>query len=141
MSLTIPRPPRSRGGVIDPQEMERWLTSVWLAINGAVGSGGSVTQQTSRSTGVLLNSLGGDIVMFSSSVAAGGVSTFTLTNKAILPTDLILIGHISATNGGAWGVSAVPGTGSCTISVRNLTAAAITSATPLRFTLIKRVVV
>jgi hypothetical protein len=75
--------------------------------------------------------------MFSVAQASQAIVTFTLTNTFIAATDNLLVTHISATNGGAWTFSTVCGAGSATITVRNVTAASITEATPLRFTLIK----
>lgn len=105
----------------------------------ATGAGGTVTQGTSRSTGVTLNKLCGTITMFSAAQAADATVTFTLTNSFIASTDFILVQHISATNGGAWEFSVVAGSGSCTITVRNTSGGSITEATPLRFTIIKAV--
>lgn len=105
----------------------------------AAGAGGTVTQSTSRSTGVTLNKLCGNITMFSAAQAADAIVTFTLTNSFIAATDMIVIKHISATNGGAWNFSVVCSAGSCTITVRNVSNASITEATPLRFSIIKGV--
>lgn len=105
----------------------------------ATGAGGTVTQGTSRSTGVTLNKLCGTITMFSAAQSADAAVTFTLTNSFIASTDFILVQHISATNGGAWDFSVVAGSGSCTITVRNTSGGSITEATPLRFTIIKAV--
>jgi len=113
------------------------FTSSGGGIGYSTGAGGTVTQLTSRATAVTLNKLCGNITMFSAAVAVNGVSTFTLTNSFIEATDFVLVRHISATNGGAWGISVVPGAGSCTISVRNNTTASITEATPLRFIILK----
>jgi hypothetical protein len=113
------------------------VTSSGGGIGYATGAGGTVTQITSRVTGVTLNKLCGKITMFSSAVLAQGVSTFTLTNSFIAATDFILIAHISTTNGGAWNFSVVASAGSAAITVRNVSAASITEATPLRFTIIK----
>jgi hypothetical protein len=103
------------------------------------GAGGTVTQLTSRTTTVVLNKLCGNITMFSAAQAANAIVTFTLTNSFIAATDFLLVQHISATNGGAWVFSCVCGSGSATISLSNSTNASITSATPLRFTIIKGV--
>lgn len=113
------------------------LTSSGGGIGYVTGAGGTVTQLTSRSTTVVLNKLCGNITMFSAAQAANAIITFTLTNSFIAATDYLLVQHISATNGGAWVFSTVCGAGSATISIANSTAASITSATPLRFTLIK----
>jgi hypothetical protein len=115
------------------------VTSSGGGLGYAAGAGGTVTQSTSRTTGVTLNKLCGNITMYSSAVAAQGVSTFTLTNSFIAATDMIVIRHISTTNGGAWNFSVVAAAGSAAITVRNVTTASITEATPLRFSLIKGV--
>lgn len=125
-------------------------TGTSLAVTGAItssgggvgyttGAGGTVTQATSRTTGVTLNKLCGNITMFSAAQAANALVTFTLTNSFIEATDFLLVQHRSATNGGAWVFSTVCGVGSATISIRNQTTASITEATPLRFTIIKGV--
>jgi hypothetical protein len=100
---------------------------------------GTVTQGSSRTTGVTLNKLCGNITMFSAAQAADALITFTLTNTFIAATDFLAVQHISATNGGAWGISVVCGSGSATINVRNVSNASITEATPLRFAVIKAV--
>lgn len=103
------------------------------------GAGGTVVQATSRATGVTLNKICGTITMFSAAQDTDVAVTFTLTNSLIAAGDFILIEHISATNGGGWQFSVVAGAGSATITIRNVTAASITEATPLRFTIIKGV--
>ena len=115
------------------------LTSSGVGIGYATGAGGTVTQLTSRSTTVVLSKLCGNITMFSAAQASQALVTFTLTNTFIAATDILIVKHISATNGGAWNFSTVCGSGSATISIRNVTAASITEATPLRFILIKGV--
>lgn len=115
------------------------ITSSGGGIGYAVGSGSTITQATSRTTAVTLNKLCGNITMFSSAQADNALVTFTFNNSFISAGDFVLIQHISATNGGAWVFSVVAGAGSCTISIANRSGASITSATPLRFTIIKGV--
>lgn len=105
----------------------------------ATGAGGTVTQITSRTTGVTLNKLCGNITMFSAAQAANALVTFTLTNSFIEAGDYLQVQHISATDGGAWNISVVCGAGSATINIRNVSTGSITSATPLRFFLNKAV--
>lgn len=105
----------------------------------STGAGGTQSQGTSRTTTVVLSKLCGNITMFSAAQAAQAIVTFTLTNTFIAATDFILIQHISATNAGAWQFSVVAGSGTCNISIRNVSTASITEATPLRFTIIKGV--
>lgn len=61
------------------------------------GAGGAVTQGTSRTTGVTLNTVTGDITLFS---AAGSATpaTFTVTNSAVAVTDNIVISQKSGTD-------------------------------------------
>lgn len=61
------------------------------------GAGGAVTQATSRSTGVTLNTVSGDITLFS---AAGSATptTITVTNSAVAATDTISISQKSGTD-------------------------------------------
>ena len=116
------------------------ITSSGAGIGYTTGAGGSVTQLVSRATTVVLNKLCGNITMFSAAQAAQAIVTFTLTNSFITANDFLLLQHISTTNGGAWNFSCVCGAGSVTIIIRNISTVSITEATPLRFTLIKGVV-
>ncbi len=70
------------------------------------GSGGTVTQATSRTTGVTLNKTNGSITMFT---AAGSTTaaTFTVTNSTVAVTDTIVLGNRSATNLYTWRVTNV----------------------------------
>ena len=63
----------------------------------ATGAGGTVTQATSRTTGVTLNKTTGAITMFS---AAGSTTaaTFTVTNSTVAATDVIILNQKSGTD-------------------------------------------
>jgi len=63
----------------------------------ATGAGGTVTQATSRTTGVTLNKTTGAITMFS---AAGTTTaaTFTVTNSTVAATDVIILNQKSGTD-------------------------------------------
>jgi hypothetical protein len=63
----------------------------------ATGSGGAVTQLTSRTTGVTLSKLNGAITLFT---AAGSATyqSFTVTNTAVAVTDNIIISQKSGTD-------------------------------------------
>lgn len=113
------------------------FTSSGGGVGYSTGAGGTVTQITSRTTTVVLNKLCGNITMFSAAHAAQTFFTFTLTNSFIAATDFLAIEHISATNGAAWNFATVCAAGSATITVRNVSTASITEATPLRFIIIK----
>lgn len=63
----------------------------------ATGAGGAVTQATSRTTGVTLNTRCGAITLVS---AAGSATpaTFTVTNSTVIATDVIIVSQKSGTN-------------------------------------------
>jgi hypothetical protein len=63
----------------------------------ATGSGGSVTQGVSRTTGVTLDKVSGAITLFS---AAGSASfqSFTVTNSTVAVTDTVIINQRSGTD-------------------------------------------
>ena len=63
----------------------------------ATGAGGAVTQLTSRTTGVTLNTPTGAITMFSAAGSAVA-ATFTVTNSQVAATDTIIINQKSGTN-------------------------------------------
>jgi len=116
------------------------ITSSGGGIGYVAGAGGAVTQLTSRTTTVVLNKLCGNITMFSAAQAAAAVVSFTLTNSFIAATDIVIVVHLSATNAGCWLCSNVPAAGSCQINIKNISSGSITSATPLRFIVIKATV-
>jgi len=62
-----------------------------------VGSGGAVTQLTSRTTGVTLNTINGAITMFSTAGSATA-ATFTVTNSTVAATDVVHVSVKTATN-------------------------------------------
>lgn len=115
------------------------LTSSGGGVGYATGAGGTTSQGTSRVTTVVLNKLCGTFTMFSSAVVAAASSTFTFTNSFIAAGDIVLITHNSTTNACCWICEAIAGAGSATVVVKNVSAASITEATPLKFIVIKAV--
>lgn len=63
----------------------------------AQGSGGAVTQAISRTTGVTLNTLSGQITLFTAAGAATW-ATFTVTNSQVAANDVVLVSVKSGTN-------------------------------------------
>lgn len=108
------------------------------ALGYTTGSGGSVTQVTSRTTGVTLNKTNGAITLFSTTTTAGQVSTFTVTNSTVVATDTIVVNQ--KTGGGIYlcSVTAVAA-GSFNISVHT-PAAQGAEAPTLNFAVIKAVI-
>jgi hypothetical protein len=104
------------------------------------GAGGTVTQATSKSTGVTLNTVCGDITMNNATLNAGNAVAFTLTNSAIAATDNVVCTHVSGgVNPGAYTITAQPSAGSASIAIRNNTAGNLSEAIVIRFSVIKGV--
>ena len=102
----------------------------------STGAGGTVTQITSRTTGVTLNKITGTITLVS---AAGSVAwqSFTVTNSAVAATDTIICNQVSGTDLNMIHVTAIAA-GSFRISFA--TTAGVTVEQPVfRFTVIKSV--
>jgi len=102
----------------------------------ATGAGGTVTQITSRTTGVTLNKTTGAITLFS---AAGSTTaaTFTVTNSTVAATDVIILNQKSGTDLYDLMVTAVAA-GSFNITFR--TTGGTTTETPVfNFAVIKAV--
>lgn len=116
------------------------LTQASVSVNGIgypSGAGGTVTQATSKATGVTLSKICGQITMNNAALAAATIVSFTFTNTLIEATDQIVISHISGGTGGAYTVTAFPGAGSATIYVRNNTAGSLGEAIVLGFSILK----
>ena len=89
-------------------------TSPTTGIGYATGAGGAVTQITSRTTGVTLNKVTGAITLVSAAGSATPAS-FTVTNSAVIATDVIKLNQKSGTDKYVLLVTAV-GTGSFEIT-------------------------
>lgn len=106
----------------------------------ATGAGGTVTQATSKSTGVTLNKVSGAITMHNAALADATNVKFTVTNSAVGAPDVVIVNHGSAGTAGAYQawVSAV-GAGSFEVSVRNVSGGSLGEAIVLNFAVIKAV--
>lgn len=103
------------------------------------GAGGAVTQATSKATGVTLSKVCGTITTHAASLAANTAVSFVLTNTVLAATDNMILNIVGGTNGAyCLGLDAVAA-GSCTITLRNLTAGAIAEAVKIRFTILNSV--
>lgn len=111
------------------------------------GTGGTITQLTSRTTGVTLNKICGDITLVSASISGLSSERFTLTNSTIGATDIVqvcLVGGAVAGTGPTTstydvGVLRVAA-GACDIVVHNTNnSASTTEPLVIRFMVIKGV--
>jgi hypothetical protein len=109
---------------------------------GGAGTGGTVTQITSKSTGVTINKVSGLITMANSSLAAGAAVAFLVSNSSVATTDVVVLNIDSG--------SASPGTynygvngvfpGAFNIYLQNISAGPLSEAVAFNFAVIKGVI-
>jgi hypothetical protein len=75
------------------------ITSTGGGVGYATGAGGAVTQATSKSTGVTLNKLCGQILTSNAALAASVSVEFTVNNSQVAATDAILVALASGDAG------------------------------------------
>ena len=121
--------------------------SATAGIGYATGAGGTVTQLTSRTTGVTLDKICGEIVLVAGTITAHQADDFVLTNSTIAATDVVVVNIKSGLAAGTakyYKVTVIAvGAGQCTISVGNIDNSTIPASgtdTPvLSFAVIKAV--
>lgn len=107
----------------------------------STGAGGTVTQLTSRTTGVTLNKPSGQITLVAGSISGLSSQEFTLTNSYIAATDVVLVSFASGLTAATYDVTVTQtSAGSCKISVHNVNNSATPTDTPvINFVVIKGV--
>ena len=116
------------------------LGSTESAVGYSTGTGGAVTQITSKATGVTLNKRCGQITMNNASLSAAAEVSFTLTNSVIAATDVVMVCIGSGATAGAYIVQCdAVATGSCRISIGNMSSGSLGEAIVLNFVVIKAV--
>ena len=114
------------------------LGSAESAVGYSTGTGGTVTQATSKSTGVTLNKRCGQITMNNAALSAAAEVSFTFTNSVIAATDVVYVCISSGATAGAYNVQVdAVAAGSCRISVGNMSAGPLSEAIVLNFVVIK----
>ena len=116
------------------------LGSIESAVGYSTGTGGAVTQITSKATGVTLNKRCGQITMNNASLSAAAEVSFTLTNSVIAATDVVMVCVGSGATAGAYNIQCdAVATGSCRISIGNMSSGSLGEAIVLNFVVIKAV--
>jgi hypothetical protein len=97
---------------------------------------GAVTQATSKSTGVTLNSSMGQITMNNAALASVTNVTFTLTNSLLSGKDVLILNVTNGTSGAynAW-VSSMTA-GSAAITLRNISGGSLSEAVIINYAII-----
>jgi hypothetical protein len=96
------------------------ITTTGNGIGYTTGSGGTVSQLTSKLTGVTLNKPSGQITLFSSPMTSGTSNTFVLTNSTISANDFLLLNHFSGGTIGNYTLSANTSTGQANITIHSI---------------------
>jgi hypothetical protein len=98
---------------------------------------GTVTQLTDKSTAVTLNKSAGQITMNNAQLNATTNVTFTLNNSTVSAKDVVVLSVASGATAGAYNcwVSG-KGTGTVTITVRNISGGNLSEAVVINFAVI-----
>jgi len=104
------------------------------------GTGGAVTQLTSKSTAVTLDKICGQITMHNAALAQDTSVTFSMNNSLIAATDVLVLNISSGATNSAYHliVDSVAST-SCRISLYNGSSGALSEAVVINFAIIKAV--
>ena len=98
---------------------------------------GTVTQLTDKSTGVTLNKSAGQITLNNAALANATNVSFTLTNSTISAKDVVILSVASGATAGAYNCwISGKATGSCTITLRNLSGGSLSEAVVINFAVI-----
>jgi hypothetical protein len=114
--------------------------SATAGIGYATGAGGTVAQGTSKSTGVTLNTVAGQITMNAAALLAAAKVSFVVTNSAVAATDNVIVSIASGGTANAYraSVTAIAST-SFTVTVENITAGSLSEAPVVTFSVLKGV--
>ena len=115
-------------------------SSATSGLGAATGAGGTITQATSKATGVTLNKICGQITMNNAALLTVTTAGFTLTNSSIAATDCVIVWIVSGATVNSYdcGVDTVAA-GSCHIWLRNNSVGTLSEAVVVGFMVIKAV--
>jgi hypothetical protein len=136
----------TNAGLIDASQNWRsasglYSTSPTAGVGYFTGAGGVITQTVSKSDAVILARVTGQITTHNASLAANTSVSFTFTNTTIAATDVVQVCIASGATAGSYIISVdAVATGSCQISIRNMTGGALAEALVLNYAVIKAVI-
>ena len=102
-----------------------------------VGSGGTVTQATSKATAVTLNKPSGQITMNGAALAAGAMVSFSLQNSFITTGDTLVLSMVETFTSTNYSLSTGINSGGASINVRNASAGSLSQAIIINFAVVK----
>jgi hypothetical protein len=117
------------------------ISSILVGGSGGIGygpgSGGTITQLTSKATTVVLNKTSGQITTNNAVLAGNTTVSFTMTNSTLKAGDVLVLNHLSGGTAGSYLLNAQCAAGSASINIRNITNASLTEAITIAFATIK----
>jgi hypothetical protein len=118
--------------------------SAWVSLSATtpfgygVGAGGSVTQLTDKTTGVIIHKPCGRIICASDSLADAASVSFIVTNTCVGTDDIVVAVHDDGGTGGAYLVWANAFfSGFFQMTIRNVSGGPLSEAIQLKFIVIK----
>jgi hypothetical protein len=123
-------------GLTTPSTIEGTTIYADVEIGYGTPAQGAVTQATSKSTAVTLNTSAGQITMNAASLAATTNVTFTLTNSTISAKDVLILTVTNGTSASYNAFVSSMAAGSATITLRNISASPLAEAVVLNFAII-----
>jgi hypothetical protein len=119
---------------LDPEFSTCYMTE---ELGYAFAAQGSVTQGSSKSTGVTLNNSMGQITMNGATLNTLTNVTFTLTNNLISAKDVVILTVGAGATSGAYNcwISSMS-VGTCTITLRNISGSNLSEAVVINFAII-----
>lgn len=116
------------------------LTGATAGLGYGTGSGGIVSQATSKVTGVTLNKLVGAVAANSAALASNTVASFTVTNNLVAASDVVIVNRLNGGTAGAYQISCDSvSAGSFVISMLNTTTGSLSERVVIGFAVIKAV--
>jgi hypothetical protein len=104
------------------------------------GSGGTVTQITSKTTGVTLNKTNGQITTTNAAIAANANASFTVTNSTVAATDTIILTKVSGGTSSRYTIMVTAvAAGSFEVTIINNSASSQSDVVVVNFAVIKAV--
>lgn len=126
---------------LDANHTELYSKTAWstTGIGYATGAGGTVTQATSKSTAVTLNTMCGQVTMNAAALAANTTVQFLLNNTSIDSNDCVVLTQNESISGLNYNIWGAVGSNYCRIQVRNISGGSLSDAVVINFVVIRSV--
>ena len=136
-SVTVSGAVTTTGAITTTGAVTAALVTASSELGYAAAAQGTVTQLTDKSTAVTLNNSAGQITMNGAQLNAATNVTFTLNNSTISAKDVTILNVAAGATAGAYNCwISSKATGSCTITVRNISGGNLSEAIVINFAII-----